>query len=323
MPNFSEIATAVFDNVESALNDIGSNNVQLYKLLAERKRVRPFSGGEQIRENLIYQGNGTYTRYTGSDTININPARVVDAARYPIKQVAVSINVNGLEQLQTSDSESRIFDFLESKLQGAEIDFVNGMGTDVHSDGTGSGGKQLTGLQALVADSGAGTVGGIDSSVDTWWKNIAFDCTTDGGAAATSANIQGYINRVMSLAKRAGDSFDFGIADNNYYNLIWESLSGIARLGGTEFKLGPDTDKPLVINGVPIYLGGGKGGSCPANHIYLLNSKYLSLRPHTDRNFTKIGDDRYSINQDGMVRIYGWAGNLTCSNRSLQAVIKD
>ena len=320
---FTEIATATFDRAEKALADIASDNVTLFKLLKESGRVKPVDGGEQIRENLIYQGNNTYTAYSGDDTISTSPTRSIDAARFPYKQVAVSVKITGLEQLQVSSSKARIIDLLEARMQGAEIDFVNGMGTDVYSDGTGTGGKQLTGLQAIVADSGAGTVGGLDSSVETWWQNVSYDATTDGGGAATSANIQQYMQAVFSQVLRNGDAPNLIVADNNYFNLYWEALSGIARLGGTEFKLGPDAGKPLMFNGAPVYLDGGKGGNCPTNHMYFLNTKYLCLRPHSDRNFSKLGDDRYSTNQDQVIHLYGWAGNMTCSNRSLQAVLKD
>jgi hypothetical protein len=55
--------------------------------------------------------------------------------------------------------------------------------------------------------------------------------------------------------------------------------------------------------------------------MYMLNTNYLHYRPHRDRNMVVIGGDRMSTNQDAFVRLLGWAGNLTCSNRSLQAVL--
>lgn len=42
-----------------------------------------------------------------------------------------------------------------------------------------SGGDELNGLDNLVPTSGQGTVGGIDASVETWWRNYA-DTYTDG-----------------------------------------------------------------------------------------------------------------------------------------------
>ena len=43
------------------------------------------------------------------------------------------------------------------------------------------------------------------------------------------------------------------------------------------------------------------------------NTNYLFFRPHRDRNFVPIGGERQSVNQDAIVKLIGWAGNLTSS----------
>jgi hypothetical protein len=58
-----------------------------------------------------------------------------------------------------------------------------------------------------------------------------------------------------------------------------------------------------------------------SQQVTACNTNYLHYRPHRDRNMVVIGGDRMSTNQDAFVRLLGWAGNLTCSNRSLQAVL--
>jgi hypothetical protein len=59
---------------------------------------------------------------------------------------------------------------------------------------------------------------------------------------------------------------------------------------------------------------------CPANHMYFLNTDYLFLRPAKGREFVPLGE-KSSVNQDALVMPVVWAGNMTTSNRSLQAVI--
>ena len=65
----------------------------------------------------------------------------------------------------------------------------------------------------------------------------------------------------------------------------------------------------------------GYGSQATANHMWFLNTNYIFLRPHKDRNFVPIGGERQSINQDAIVKLYGWAGNLTTSNSFLQGVL--
>ena len=54
--------------------------------------------------------------------------------------------------------------------------------------------------------------------------------TTNGGAAATSANIQTYMNRLYVQLVRGADKPDLIVADNNYWRLYLESLQAIQRI---------------------------------------------------------------------------------------------
>jgi hypothetical protein len=70
-----------------------------------------------------------------------------------------------------------------------------------------------------------------------------------------------------------------------------------------------------------VVLDGGFGGGAPTNSMYFLNTDYMYLRPHKDRFFAPIGDERFATNQDAMVKLIGFAGNMTISNRRLQGVL--
>jgi hypothetical protein len=62
-------------------------------------------------------------------------------------------------------------------------------------------------------------------------------------------------------------------------------------------------------------------GGAPSTTAYFLNTKYLFWRPHSKRNMVPLDPDRFSVNQDAMVRLIGWAGNMTLSNAFLQGVL--
>lgn len=51
------------------------------------------------------------------------------------------------------------------------------------------------------------------------------------------------------------------------------------------------------------------------------DTDFIYWRPHAKRNMVSLNPDRYASNVDAMSRIIAWAGNMTCSNRSLQGVI--
>jgi hypothetical protein len=68
-----------------------------------------------------------------------------------------------------------------------------------------------------------------------------------------------------------------------------------------------------------VVLDGGIGGNCPANVMYFLNTDYIFLRPHSERNMVELNPERrVSINQDAYVNILAWAGAFTCGGPQFQ-----
>lgn len=326
-PNLSEIITTTLRNRTKKLADNVTENNAILLRLSKRGKVKPVSGGRTIVQELEYAENSTYKRYSGYDTLNISPSDVFTAAEFEFKQAAVAISISGLEQLQNS-GENAIIDLLESRIGNAERTMRNNISADMYSDGTADGGKQIGGLQLLVADDPTtGTVGGIDRATWTFWQNIKFDATTDGSAAATAANIQSYMNRVAIQLVRGTDGPDLAIADNNYYRLYLESLQAIQRITDPASDMAAAGFSTLKYYGmgkaVDVVLDGGFGGNAPTNHMYFLNTEYIHFRPHSDRNFSPLDPDRFSVNQDAMVKLIGWAGNMTVSNSRLQGILKD
>jgi hypothetical protein len=319
-PNLSEIVTTTLRNRTGKLSDNVSKNNAILARLNKKGNVKPAAGGRTIVQELEYAENSTYKRYSGYEALNIAPSDVFTAAEFDWKQGAVAVSISGLEQLQNSGKE-RVIDLLESRIKNAERTMANNMSADMYSDGTADGGKQIGGLQALVADTPTNTVGGINSSTWTFWRNVSFDATTDGSAAATSSNIQSYMNRVWLQVVRGTDRPDLIIADNNYYRLYWESLQAIQRITSTDMAEAGFSS--LKFMDADVVFDGGYGGNAPSNHMYFLNTNYLFWRPHTDRNMVPLDPDRFSVNQDAMVKLIAFAGNMTTSNRFLQAVLKD
>lgn len=150
--------------------------------------------------------------------------------------------------------------------------------------------------------------------------------------------MQTQMNRAWLAVARGPDRPDLIIADNVYFRYYWESLQAIQRIqssndGMAGFMSLKFMDADVVFDGgfqgnstgnVSVLGSGGSwlsGSGAPASHMYLINSEYIFLRPHAQREFVPLAPDRFSVNQDAMVKLIGWAGNMTCSNRVLQSVI--
>lgn len=338
-PNLSEIVTTTLRNRTGTLQDNVSRNNALLTRLNRRGRIKTFSGGRTIVQELNYANNSTFTWYSGYQTININPSQVFSAAEYPIRQAALAVSISGLEELQNSGEEA-IIDLLEGRVENAEQTFMNGLSNGVYGDGSVTG--SINGLQLLIASSpSSGTVGGIDRAQWAFWRNIAFSAATNGGSPVNSANILSYMNSLYVQLVRGRDKPDLIVADNDMYRYYMEALQSIQRVttDGTAPDLAENGYSSLkYINSDVVLDGGFQGfandplppeiagsgtavGGMPTGYMYFTNSNYLHWRPHSARNMVPLDPDRFSVNQDAMVRLLGWAGNMTISNAFLQGVI--
>jgi len=320
-PNLSEIVATTIESRSRKLADNVSKSHALLDRLEKRGKVKPVDGGRKIVQELEFAENGTFGWYSGYDALNIAPQEVFSGAEYDWKQCAVAVSISGLEELMNSGSEQFI-DLLESRIGNAEKTMKNQMGAAVYGDGTAAGGKAIGGLQLLVADTAtAGTVGNINRTNWSFWRNQSFSGVTDFGGAVTTANILDYMSRVWLTLVRGVEKPDLILADNNYYRLYWQSLLPQQRFMSA--SMAESGFQSLKYQSADVVFDGGIGGACPANHMYFLNTDYLYLRPHAKRQYVPLGaKDRFSTNQDAMVRLMGWAGNMTLSAGMMQGVLR-
>lgn len=324
------IATTIQQRSGKLADNITYNNGLLFKL-RERGNVRPFGGGNVILEEIMYNDSSTNNTnsYSGYEVLNISPNSPISAAQFSITQYASAVSMSGLETLQNSGKE-QIIDLMEGRIQVAEAQLMNRISGDLYGDGTGNAGKNLTGLASAVSTSPtSGTYGGISRTTWSFWQNQAYSGVTNGGAAVSSANIQAYMTSLALSLVRGTDRADLISAGTNYYSMYVQSLQAIQRV--SDNKMAAAGFSTLKFNGggteADVVLDGGIGastyntGTGNTNLMYFLNTKYIFFRPHRDRNFVPIGGERQSVNQDAIVKLIGWAGNLTSSGPQFCGVL--
>jgi len=318
-PGLSELATVALRNRTGKLADIVSENNALLFRLRERGNAKPASGGRTIVQELEYAENSNAMWYSGYETLNTSAKQNFTAAEFDWKQFAVAVTISGLERLQVAGKE-KIIDLLEARIKNAERTMVNSLAAGVYADGTGTGGKEMGGLQLLVADSVAsGSVGGINQATYTWWANYTRDAS-DNSVTLSATTVQSEWNTVYPNLVRGTDRPDLIIVDNTQWSYYLSSLQTIQRI--TNSKMGEAGFTNLKFMDADVVLDGGQGGNCPSAHAYFLNTNYIHYRPHSERNMVPIGGERMTSNQDAIVKLIGWAGNMTASNRKLQGVHK-
>lgn len=317
-PAISDIIATTIESRSKKIADNVTNNNAVLKRLSQKGKIRPFSGGYKIMQELSFAENSNASFYSGYDLLPVGVSDVISAAEFSIKQAAVPVVISGLEQLQNAGKEQMI-DLMESRLQVAESTLSNLLTTGLYSDGTGFAGKEVTGLNAAVpVDPLLSSYGGIDASTYAFWANAVSDNTA---AAVTPTTIQSLMNDLWAQLVRGSDRPDLIMCDNVFWTTYLDSLQAQQRFSNTNtgdagFMSVKYMDCDVVLDG-GIYNGSGSGA--PAGTAFFLNCDYLHYRPHSARNMVPLSPNRrYSTNQDAEVQILAWAGNLTTSGRQFQ-----
>jgi len=311
-PNVSDIVATTIESRTKEIADNVTKNNALLSRLKEKGNIKTFSGGSVIFQELSFAQNGNTGYYSGYDLLPVAAQDVLSAAQYAIKQAAAPIIISGLEMLQNSGKEQMI-DLMDGRLAVGEASMYNLLAGGVYADGTGSGGKEITGLGAAVPLSPVtGTYGGIDRAVWTFWRNQVTDT-----AGITAATIQQSWNTQWAKQVRGMDRPDLIIVDSVTWAIYMQSLQAIQRFTSpTKGNLGFPS---VAFMDADVVLDGGIGGFCPGGTAFFLNTNYLFWRPHADRNMVPLAPNkRYALNQDAEVQILAWAGNLTTSGAQFQ-----
>lgn len=310
-PNISDIlATTIESRTRQIADNVTKNNVILSKL-SQRGRIKTASGGSKIYQELSFAENSNFGWYSGYDLLPVGVSDVISAAEFNWKQAAAPVTISGLEMLQNAGKEQMI-DLMNSRMEVAESTMANGISQALYSDGTGSSGKEIDGLNAAVpANPATGTYGGIDRATWTFWRNATQSATF------SATNIQENMNALHAKLVRGADRPDLWVFDNNLWTFYIASLQAQQRFNSPEVgNLGFPT---LKFMDADVALDGGIGGFCPASTGFALNTGYIHYRPHAQRNMVPLSPNRrYAVNQDAEVQIIGWAGNLTSSGAQFQ-----
>lgn len=310
--NYTDIlATTIESRSKKVADNVTKNNAILSKL-SMRGKIKPFSGGHKIIQELSFAENSNSGWYSGYDILPTGVSDVISAAEFSIKQAAVPVVISGLEMLQNSSKEAMI-DLMESRLTVAESTLANLICDGLYSDGTGSSSKEIDGLDAAVPlDPTTGTYGGINRATWTFWRSQINN--TSGIVAGT---IQGELNSLWASCCRGSDRPDLVMMDTATWEIYVASLQAQQRF--TSPEVGQLGFPSLKYMDADVVLDGGIGGFCPTGTAFMLNCDYLHYRPHANRNMVALSPNRrYATNQDAEVQILAWAGNLTCSGAQFQ-----
>jgi len=316
---FTELVSTTFRNHKKEIADNVSNHNALFRRLTEKGRVRLEDGGLSIVCPVDYAENSTYTRYSGYDTLDIGASAVISAAEFPWRQVAVNIAASGLE-IRSNSGENRIINFLKAKIKNGQRTLANGLSSDFYSAGSSS--NQMNGLQALIADAGTGTVGGINSTNFSFWQNTVQSAAAPlqggGGITPSATTIESLMLPLYLRTTRGSDQTDLIVASENYFTFYETSQTSLKRYAPEDNGKGGMIS--MKYKSADVFHDSSSSGIA-TSHMYFVNTDFLEVVGHQDA-WMEIMPELRSVNQDAIVIPILTQANLTVSNRARQGVLK-
>jgi len=182
--NISDLAVQTRDRyIENNLVDVISGESNLAKFLTVsdvnseyrqrmglRPRKHPYIPGPDLQVPLMYQ-LGSNQWINGASLLNTNTPSNLTAARFQWKEmVGPPMGLSRRDILLNGDSETKIFDLVETQMEASITAVIEGLEQDLAGSASGF---EILGLQDLIEDSPTSTIGQIPRATNAFWRNYA------------------------------------------------------------------------------------------------------------------------------------------------------
>lgn len=318
---FTELVTTTDRSWGRKVTDNVSNHNALLNRMKSKGQIKTKSGGYEIVEPLEYAENSTYQRYTGYDPLNTAPSDVLTSVKYDYQQIALHVTASGRE-LRMNRGKEQMINLVQSRKKNAVRTAQNQFSVDIYSDGTLP--DQVGGLAHLIQANGQGTVGGIDASTYTFWRNQFKEMTGANLAAAptpaNAASMKADMNSFWLTLNRGTDKPDLIVMTHDLYTLYETGEQQFQRYADGELAKAGFTS--IKYKSADVVFDDNTNFATTDEKAYFLNTDYLYLFQHKDAQWT-MDKEKTPTNQDAVVIPMYWMGNMVTTQRSLQGVMFD
>jgi hypothetical protein len=274
----------------------------LLHLLGGEGRTPESQTGRSIVQELLYGDQAAVGSFSDVDVFAAPSRGGITAAEFAHRSFYGSIIFSGEEMDKNSGPEAAV-SLLQGRITQVERTMAKTLNADLHSDGTGNGGKQMDGLVALFDQDN--TYAGIDrnDALNAWWRAS----TTAVGGVLTEAAMRSKYNDIVDGSEKASNI----LTTQDGYEAYEGLLQGDIRHMDT--KLGDAGFDNLMFKTTPMVFD----RDVPAGVMYFLNMAHIKLVSLNGAWF-RVSDWLVPTNQDAKYKNIILRGNLVTSNASLQ-----
>lgn len=323
----SVLTTSLMNYMKTLFEQVVTNNF-LYHRLFTKGRIETMDGGERIVVPLLYELNDTVKFYSAYQNLDVGPQDGMAPANYQWKQLSGSISISRLEERQNA-GKNKIMDLLNAKMEQLRISLAEKLGRIMYADGSEDSDQAFLGLDALIEAGSNSTLGGIDSSANTWWRNQQLSVGDFDAPAAGSDTIDGqtWMRQLYNSCTKGNQQPTIGLTYVTTFEEYEAALTANQRFVDTDTASHGFQNlrfKNAIVSWDQDYIIGTDGIGSPGSigHFYFINDQYLKVILDSGTNFINTPFIR-PHNQDARTSQILVMGNMVVTNRQRHGVMYD
>lgn len=286
------------------------SNVLLWKLLT---RGNTYPGGKKIFVPLEY-GPTNRGSYGPQSELPINKVNILTAAYFEYAAYYATLTYDMDDDLQNT-GEQALVNIVKSKLQNAEKSIRDIMGSQIYNAKATSlaassdpNAKPFVGLGDMFDTDTSKAYGEItEADLSYWSANVVSDAKT------MSFKFMQELRREASLDVNDEDKPDLYMTTEILKD-AFERTQHVQVRYSSKSLVNAGFDN-ILFKGAPIVADGNQA----SGYVDAFNTKYLDVKTHVKRNFTKPQWQSPIRQPDLATANIRWAGQLICTNRAAHA----
>lgn len=308
--SIGQLASITQDHIiPQAVDNIFYANPLMFRF---REKGIKKTGGKFIDQPLLIAQTSAAGNFSGYQILDTAPNDQLTDGQFAWRQKYANVTISGEEELKNSGKEA-ILNLFELKRMAAERTLEDLIGTGLQSDNS-STGLDIDGLAAVL--SATSTYAGIAVADMARWAAKVQSLAVAG--TLTKLELQ----KLIGVTTKGADRPTVLATRQSVFDKVWSLWEGQQR-----FEDGMMADggfQSMRVNGIPLVVDShitGSDGTSQTNWLEAINERYIYMFTHKDYDFKVVPIPPQRDQDVKMVRIL-WAGNIACSLREAQGVIK-
>jgi len=314
--NYSTLLATTIENFGNKIFDNVITNTTLARYLNARGNVKVVGGGEKFVHQLLYQKNSSFASRASMDTIALPVEDPLTCSQWDVKVLSGSIVLPELDVAKNAGNREKLLDYAGAIIRQAELSMSELLSDQIWTAAASIGANDMDSISKIVAQdvTASTSIGGINQSGETWWRNVSYDTVVTGFATSNEGINAIDINLNATTFGTQGPKII--VTDKTIFSRYMLSLTSNVRYTQDDLGQGDAGFRKLMYATLPFVAD----DDCESGNIYGIDLDSLKLQILAQGNM-KRSPFKFATNQLATSSLMYLFANLTCGSRRTNFVI--